>query len=401
MTIVYSTNIKTRKRDYSNGFFFNKYYLLKKIKKVFVLQQRLLPSFSLVLLQSFETLTVKTIKLVLPSPQPRVSVSPAMASSIQGLVPAACPGLRSRRLSHPSSSTSSFSVAAFPESGRRFPYRRKMVRKAEDCGVCRVMVQQAAVQGASAAYAKEMERLSAKESLLLAEISAYTGQFVKNGYRDQRSICQNNSDHETVELGPTLPIDQPHPSRLMPSISLTSLAESPPIFITSGTHLAVHHHHYEEVRKADVVSSIISQTEPEKPRSAQQNYKFHFCSIYVESKFVVSTQLSVEGPLRMKEEYVEAVLELPKVDEESVPEQLRGAFGQAVSTVQQLPGSIRDAVARGLKVPLSGTFQRLFMISYLDEEILIIRDSSGLPEVLTRLDTPPSSLAESTAEYES
>lgn len=30
------------------------------------------------------------------------------------------------------------------------------------------MVQQAAVQGASAAYAKEMERLSAKESLLLA-----------------------------------------------------------------------------------------------------------------------------------------------------------------------------------------------------------------------------------------
>ncbi|KAI8558910.1 hypothetical protein RHMOL_Rhmol04G0133000 [Rhododendron molle] len=203
--------------------------------------------------------------------------------------------------------------------------------------------------------------------MLQQEISAYTGQFVKNGYRDQRSICQNNSDHETVELGPTLPIDQPHPSRLMPSISLTSLAESPPIFITSGTHLAVHHHHYEEV----------------------------------ESKFVVSTQLSVEGPLRMKEEYVEAVLELPKVDEESVPEQLRGAFGQAVSTVQQLPGSIRDAVARGLKVPLSGTFQRLFMISYLDEEILIIRDSSGLPEVLTRLDTPPSSLAESTAEYES
>lgn len=76
----------------------------------------------------------------------------------------------------------------------------------------------------------------------------------------------------------------------------------------------------------------------------------------VESKFVVSTQLSVEGPLRMKEEYVEGVLELPKVDEESIPEQLRGAFGQAVSTVQQLPGSIRDAVASGLKVPLSKHF---------------------------------------------
>lgn len=76
----------------------------------------------------------------------------------------------------------------------------------------------------------------------------------------------------------------------------------------------------------------------------------------VESKFVVSTQLSIEGPLRMKEEYVEGVLELPKVDEESIPEQLRSAFGQAVSTVQQLPGSIRDAVASGLKVPLSKHF---------------------------------------------
>ncbi|KAI8539056.1 hypothetical protein RHMOL_Rhmol09G0151700 [Rhododendron molle] len=65
--------------------------------------------------------------------------------------------------------------------------------------------------------------------------------------------------------GPTLPIDQPHPSRLIPSISLTSLAESPPIFITSGTHLAVDHHHYEEVRKADVVLSIVSQTELENP----------------------------------------------------------------------------------------------------------------------------------------
>ncbi|KAG0498281.1 hypothetical protein HPP92_002972 [Vanilla planifolia] len=49
-----------------------------------------------------------------------------------------------------------------------------------------------------------------------------------------------------------------------------------------------------------------------------------------------------------------------------------------------------------------GTFQRLFMISYLDEEILIIRDSSGAPEVLTRLEGPPSVDSEPViAEYES
>ncbi|XP_020548827.1 uncharacterized protein LOC105159685 [Sesamum indicum] len=37
-----------------------------------------------------------------------------------------------------------------------------------------------------------------------------------------------------------------------------------------------------------------------------------------------------------------------------------------------------------------GTFERLFMISYLDEEILIIRDTAGVPEVLRRLDPGPS-----------
>ncbi|KAK9290356.1 hypothetical protein L1049_008525 [Liquidambar formosana] len=118
----------------------------------------------------------------------------------------------------------------------------------------------------------------------------------------------------------------------------------------------------------------------------------------IESKFILSTKLSVEGPLRMKEEYVEGVLESPTINEETVPEQLRGAFGQADSTAQQLPVPIRDVVASGLKIPLSGTFQRLFMISYLDDEILIIRDTSGVPEVLTRLDVPPSTMAEPSPE---
>ncbi len=76
----------------------------------------------------------------------------------------------------------------------------------------------------------------------------------------------------------------------------------------------------------------------------------------IESKFILSTRLSVEGPLRMREEYVEGILEMPKIMEETVPEQLKGAFGQAVSTVQQLPVPIRDAVSRGLKVPLSKYF---------------------------------------------
>ncbi|KAG5564041.1 hypothetical protein RHGRI_000273 [Rhododendron griersonianum] len=66
--------------------------------------------------------------------------------------------------------------------------------------------------------------------------------------------------------GPTLPIHHPQPSRLMPSICLISLAESPSIIISPGTPLAVHHHHFEGVKElmsSRLVSSIVSQTERE------------------------------------------------------------------------------------------------------------------------------------------
>lgn len=83
------------------------------------------------------------------------------------------------------------------------------------------------------------------------------------------------------------------------------------------------------------------------------HYKAYSGSLQIESKFTLSIKLSVEGPVRMKEEYVEGILETPTVIEETIPEQLKGAFGQAVSTVQQLPFPIRDAFSSGLKVPLS------------------------------------------------
>lgn len=76
----------------------------------------------------------------------------------------------------------------------------------------------------------------------------------------------------------------------------------------------------------------------------------------IESKFILSTRLSVEGPLRMKEEYVEGILESPTVIEETVPEQLKGALGQAVNTMQQMPVPIRDSISSGLTIPLSKLF---------------------------------------------
>lgn len=72
----------------------------------------------------------------------------------------------------------------------------------------------------------------------------------------------------------------------------------------------------------------------------------------IESTFVISSKLIVEGPLRMKQELMEGLIESPKVKEESIPEQLRGALAQATKTLQELPLPIRDTVAAGFKIPL-------------------------------------------------
>lgn len=54
----------------------------------------------------------------------------------------------------------------------------------------------------------------------------------------------------------------------------------------------------------------------------------------------------------MKEESVEGFLEAPKVKEESIPEQLKGALGQAAGALQQLPLP-SDLMTNGMKFPLS------------------------------------------------
>lgn len=64
--------------------------------------------------------------------------------------------------------------------------------------------------------------------------------------------------------------------------------------------------------------------------------------------------------MRMKEEYVEGTFEAPTIIEETVPDQLKGALGQAASTTQQLPLPIRDAISSGLKIPLSTWIAFLF-----------------------------------------
>ncbi|KAL7138593.1 hypothetical protein ABFS83_10G174200 [Erythranthe nasuta] len=260
---------------------------------------------------------------------------------------------------------------------------RKINRK------CRAMVQQT-VQGPSAAYAKEMERLSAKESLLLAfkDAGGFEG-LITGKTTDMQQIDVNERIVGLEKLNPTpRPTTSPY---LEGRWNFEWFGSGSPGLVAAKFLFERFPPAIANLTKLDVVIK-------DGYAKISANVKL-FNSI--ESSFIVSTKLSVEGPLRMKEEYIEGLFESPKVNEESIPEQLKGTFGQAVSTMQQLPVPIKDAVAGGLKVPLGGSVSRLFMISYLDEEILIIRDSSGVPEVLTRLDPGPSPLAEPITEYES
>lgn len=120
----------------------------------------------------------------------------------------------------------------------------------------------------------------------------------------------------------------------------------------------------------------------------------------IESSFILTTKLTVEGPLRLKEEYIDGVIEMPNIPESSVPTQLKDSYGQVLTAFQQIPAPLKETLSSGLKIPLSGTFQRLFIVSYLDEEMLVVRDIAGVPSILSRLDGSPVVTVEVT-EYES
>ena len=78
-----------------------------------------------------------------------------------------------------------------------------------------------------------------------------------------------------------------------------------------------------------------------------------FVKIQIENKIILSTNSSVKGPHRMKEEYVEGILELPIVIEDKALEQLKEALGQAANAVQLLPVPVHGTVTGGLKISLS------------------------------------------------
>ncbi|CAA7408004.1 unnamed protein product [Spirodela intermedia] len=258
-------------------------------------------------------------------------------------------------------------------------------------GGFRAMVQQQTFQGASATYAKEMERLSAKESLLLAfKDSGGFESLVSGKTTEMQRIDVNERIVGLERLNPT-----PRPTTspfLEGRWNFEWYSAGSPGLLASKLLFE---------RFPTGVANLTSLNMLVKEGYSKVTANLKFLNSVITGNFLLTTKLSVEGPSRLKEEYFEGVFEMPKVSEESIPEQLKGPFGQAVGSLQQLPLPIRDAISSGLRIPLSGTYQRLFMISYLDEEILIVRDASGSPDVLTRMAGPPDSDLDPVSEYES
>ncbi|CAN0927634.1 Probable plastid-lipid-associated protein 13, chloroplastic [Linum grandiflorum] len=221
---------------------------------------------------------------------------------------------------------------------------------------CRAMVQQAAQQGAPAAYAKEMERLSAKESLLLAFKDAGGFESLVTGKTTEvQKIDVNERITGLERLNPTpRPTTSPY---LEGRWNFEWFGAGSPGLFAARLLFQRFPSDLANLSNMDVVIK-------EGKAKATANMK-----LFYSSKFTLSSQLTVEGPLRMKEEYVEGFLETPKVIEESLPEQLKGALSQAISTVQQLPVPIRDAIAGGLRVPLSNNNFCSFSVSLVPQLI--------------------------------
>ncbi|KAH0928344.1 hypothetical protein HID58_014071 [Brassica napus] len=300
----------------------------------------------------------------------------------------------------------SFSSSASPRASLNLhPEKKSHPRRM----ICKAMVQEAAAQGIPSVYAREMERLSAKESLILAVKSLplpslhLQFQYLELKFNDaggfEALVTGKITDLQKIDVNERITtLERLNPT---PRPTTSPYLEGRWSFEWFGSNtpgsLAA------RVLFERFPSSFVSLSSMDiviKDASTRATANVKLLNM-IENKVILTSKLTVEGPLRMKEEYLEGMLESPTVIEEAVPEQLRGLLGQATTTLQQLPEPVKDTLANGLRIPLGGSYQRFFMISYLDDEILIVRDTLGVPEVLTRVETSSSSSVVENVEYNS
>ncbi|XVE61257.1 hypothetical protein DITRI_Ditri06bG0025200 [Diplodiscus trichospermus] len=266
-------------------------------------------------------------------------------ASLQGSLSAVL-AIRSSFSSSPSSSLMGVSFVRLPEGDRRSSGDRRNRRRMAN----RAMVQQGVQGGAAATYAREMERLSAKESLLLAFKDAGGFEALVTG--KTTDVQQIDVIERITGLERLNPTPRPTMSPFLEGRwNFEWFGSGSPGLFTAKIIFERFPPTLANLSKMDLFL-----------KDGYAKVTAHLKLLNsIESNFVLSTTVSVEGPQRMKEEYVEGIIESPTVVEETIPEQLKGAYSQALTTVQQLPIPIRDAVASGLRVPLRNTESNLLI----------------------------------------
>lgn len=117
---------------------------------------------------------------------------------------------------------------------------------------------------------------------------------------------------------------------------------------------------------------------------------------------------SAESEIRVREVYQKGSISLPELGtaawteaaletaNKSAPTQVVGMLTQAVTNAAPMLQSF----GQGFEVPAQGAYERVTLISYLDEDLMVARSLSGTPEILRRLPDPPPAETEMTLEQE-
>eukprot|EP00271_Cylindrocystis_brebissonii_P012129 TRINITY_DN30248_c0_g1_i1.p1 TRINITY_DN30248_c0_g1~~TRINITY_DN30248_c0_g1_i1.p1 ORF type:complete len:319 (-),score=59.72 TRINITY_DN30248_c0_g1_i1:678-1634(-) len=232
-------------------------------------------------------------------------------------------------------------------------------------------------EGSPAQFAKEMERVSAKEALLLAIKDAGGVNALTSG--EGNKAGRIDVSEKVLALERLNPTPRPTTSAFLEGAweFVWASARSPALRLAK---IVIQRFPKEVASLDSLVLEIL-------PGGAEATASVKVLNS-VETTFTLTTKLIAEGPLRLKEEYVEGLLAPPVIPEDSLPGPIKSVYESLVSAAAGLPESVKDVLSGGLKVPLSGYFERQLLISYLDDEIMVARDSSGVPDVLLRTALP-------------
>jgi len=220
--------------------------------------------------------------------------------------------------------------------------------------------------------AKELERESAKEALLLAIADAGGVEALTSGKQD--AAARINVNEKLLVLERLNPTPRPTTSPLLEGLWEFKWAGARSPGLTAARTLIK--------RFPATLASLSSLNIVILDGTTKATATLKLLGS-VESSVTLSTKLTAEGPTRLKEEYVEGILSSPNVSE--VPSQLKSVYDQIVAAVERLPAAVKDVVSNGIKVPLTGSYERQLLISFLDEEMLVARDESGVPDILYKI----------------